>query len=37
MEYLRGDKNLSGKSLVSFSRAMSDIGPNKTTGRTNPV
>lgn len=36
MVYSRGEVNLSGKSLSIFSRAISDTGPNSTTGRTKP-
>lgn len=34
--YLRGETNLSGKSLRSFSLATSAMGPNKITGRMKP-
>lgn len=36
MVHSRGEVNLSGKSLSIFSRAISDTGPNSTTGRTKP-
>ncbi|MPC29644.1 hypothetical protein E2C01_022888 [Portunus trituberculatus] len=34
---LRGEENLSGFSLSSFSRARSESGPKRTIGRTKPI